>query len=674
MDKNNKISDKSQRIITFMGYWWVTFSVIFGIVQLSQWAFGYTIQKWWIGLIFFIVVLILSTGIAYLLLKLFPNILDKIFNKLPESKKYFDISKDEELTALKAIIYSNLSNCENDETLLVPLKMLCGENASNDDLLQSIRVGLINSPLFHRLGKMETRALNGVYTLFALEKTVSRRLIKSRSAKYCYVKNYILINDLGWCLSQLSDDDYNDFQEYLKNVSSLYDFISQNSYFDFSKTQKENAIDNIEKAKKDLEDAGSHEKLVAQAIRHLLNIDSNYYTEENLTKLNKVINRIKNDDDKLEMQGHSFYLRAVHAISYLSLDVSQNQNNENFKSALNYINKAQECYESLSMIDRERLAKCYNVRGKLFLKYSKVVSAKSDYLDKAILEFENGLYESKNLMRYDQTLRNLLSLTEIYGNAKLNCYNHDKSTTYAKEGIRIAETLKNYTYKVKFLSYYRPKHIILIRHGESQKNIDKVVNGEGPLTEFGRRTIDTRAKMIKSYLEKYNYNDITIYGHNKCQVRETIEILKDTLCVPEDNCRFNDELRPTDMGVLKGVKESNEESKAHLLILEQWRNRAISAEELTEALGAEEASSYWQRAERFVSSIVNDECAIVVCTTSIAILLTHYLTSPNYTSDRYVHIDVPLGGIIHFAETIDEGKYEIVNRESLININFVKVE
>ncbi len=674
MDKNNKISDKSQRIITFMGYWWVTFSVIFGIVQLSQWAFGYTIQKWWIGLILFIVVLILSTGIAYLLLKLFPNILDKIFNKLPESKKYFDISKEEELTALKAIIYSNLSNCENDETLLVPLKMLCRENASNDDLLQSIRVGLINSPLFHRLGKMETRALNGVYTLFALEKAVSERLIKSRSAKYCYVKNYILINDLGWCLSQLSDADYIDFQEYLKNVSSLYAFILQNSYFDFSKTQKENAIDNIEKAKKDLEDAGSHEKLVAQAIRHLLNIDSNYYTEENLAKLNKVISRIKNDDDKLEMQGHAYYLRAVHAISYLSLDVSQNQNKDNFESALNYINQAQECYESLSMIDRERLAKCYNVRGKLFLKYSKVISAKSDYLDKAILEFEKGLYESKNLMRYDQILRNLLSLTEIYGNAELDCYNSNIATTYAKEGIRIAETLKNYTYKVKFLSYYRPKHIILIRHGESQKNIDKVVNGEGHLTEFGQRTVYTRAKMIKSYLEKYNYNDITIYGHDKYQVRETIDILKNTLCVPEDKCRFNDELRPTDMGVLKGVKESNEESKAHLLILEQWRNRAISAEELTEALGAEKASSYWQRAERFVASIVNDECAIVVCTTSIAILLTHYLMTPNYTSDRYVHIDVPLGGIIHFAETIDEGKYEIVNRESLTNINFVKVE
>lgn len=673
-----KISDKSQKLITFMGYWWVSFSVIFGIVQLSQFAFSYTIDIWWLGLILVMAILVLSTIISCLLLKFFPHILDKIFDKLPEEKKYIDLSEEEKSAALKAIIYSSLSNCENDETLLTPLKILCDENAKNDDVLQAIRVGIINSPIFHRLGKSKVRAINGVYTLFALEKAEERRLVEHGEA--CYIRNYVLINDLGWEISRLSDDEYTEFKDYIisQNLSKL---LVRNYGFDLGNIQKTLAINNIEKAKKELEENGSHEPLRAQALRHLLNIDDNYYVEDNLREFNKIISEIKNDDDRKEMQGNACYLRAVHAISHLSDNGTEQANEKFFCDALQYIQAAQRYYMSLSTIDNERISKCYNVKGKLFYKYSMVIQSlttKKEYLNKALVEFENGLKESKRLLRYDQILRNLLSLTEIYGNDKLDTCDKGESISYAKEGLKIAETLKNYTYKTKFLKYYKPRHIIIIRHGESEKNINKIVNGEGKLTQFGRETITDRTQMIKNYLDNYGYKNISIYGHKKCQVSETIDIIKSILPIPEDRCRKDvDALRPTDMGKLKGVSESNEECKNYLLTLERWRNGAISVENMVKELQAEEVESFWARAENFIESIKNDsqvECAIVVCTTSVAILLTHYLTMINYTSERYRHIDVPLGGIIHFVETTDKNKYEIVNKESLTNINFAGIE
>ena len=460
MDKNHKISDTSQKIITFFGYWWVTFSVIFGVVQLSQWAFNYTINIWWVGLILFVFVFVISTGISFLLLKLFPNILDKIFNKLPENKKYYNISKEEELTALKAIIYSNLSSLKNDDTLLLPLKILCEGNVSNDELLQSIRVGLINSPLFHRLGKTSARVLNGIYTLFALNKAVSKQLIKINSAKYCYVKNYVLINDLGWSLAKLTDSEYNELKNLINNTQILQEFLIKSTYLALGKSQKQTAIENIEKAKKELCETHSHEKLMAQAIRHLLNIEENYYNENNLIELDKVISKIKNDNDKLEMQGNACFLRAVHKISELSLNVSPIENEKKFNIALEYINSAQVYFESMNPVDKERLTKCFNVKGKLYLKYSEFVKSDESLIRKAIEEFKNGLDNSRDILRYDQVLRNLLSLAEIYGNKNTKIFNLDESTKYAKEGIRIAETLNNNEFKLKFLNYYKPKHII----------------------------------------------------------------------------------------------------------------------------------------------------------------------------------------------------------------------
>ncbi|MCM1368081.1 MAG: histidine phosphatase family protein [Roseburia sp.] len=675
MQKNSKykISDKSQRVITFFGYWWVTFSVLFGLIQLSQWAFNYVMPNWWIGLILFIVVCAISTGISFLLLKQFPNILDKIFNKLPENRKYYDISKEEELVALKAIIYSNLSSLENDETLLLPLKILCEGNVSKEEILQSIRVGLINSSLFHRLGKKTARVLNGIYTLYALEKAVSNQILKETSARYCYVKNYILINDLGWGLSNLSDEEYSDLKHYVNTIPELSDLLLNHSNLSFDKPQKNKAIENIESAKRDLLGTHSHEKLIAQAIRHLLNIDENYYTENNLKELDATIDKIKNDDDRLEMKGNACYLRAVHTILSLSLDVSRDENQKNFNRALNYIIEAQDYYESLTDIDDERVAKCFNVKGKLYLKYAEIVPTEN-FVNKAVFEFERGLKRAKRLMRYDQVLRNLLSLVEIFNDEVLSVHDNNKSISYAKEGIKISETLKNKDYKLKFLNYYRPKHIILIRHGESEKNIDKVVNGEGHLTEFGKRTIMLRATLIKDYLKKYKYKNISIYGHDKLQVRDSIDILKNVLSISNDKCYFIEELKPTDMGILKGVKESDEQYKSYLTILEQWRNRSISIEDLTKALKTEAVDSYWNRANNIVSLIKENECSVVVCTTSMAILLTHYLTNSEYSSNRYVHIDVPLGGIIHFVQSMDENKYELINKESLTNINFVNIE
>ena len=675
MKEKYMISEKSQRVITFLGYWWVVFSVLFGIVQLTQWSFDYRITIWWVGLILFVVVLLISTGVALLLLFLFPHILDRVFKKLPDEKKYYNITPEDESTALKAIIYSSLSNNENDEMLVLPIKLMIKKSTlSNEDLMQALRIGLINSPIFHRLGKRLTRVINGCYTLLALDYAVAQQLIRITSDQYCYTKNYVLINDLGWSLSQLNDDEYLKLKKYIKSQNELKELCSKYDYLSFNKTQREQAISIIETAKEEIIDSGTHEKLLAQCFRHLISINTEcYYTEENLNALTQTIKRIKNDDDKTEMEGNALYLRAVHMISALSLCISNKQRKETLEIALKYINSAQSKYEALYSKGTEKTCKCYNVRGKLYLQYSKYVISKMDYLRKASMEFEKGVVASKKILRYDQILINMLALSEMFGESSSPIFDSEKAKRYAKEGVSISKGLKNYEYEIQFLNYFKPKHIILLRHGESQKNIDRIINGEGPLTQYGKKTINKRSETINEYLLKYKLKDVKIYGYDKIQVQQTVNILKETLQINTDSCFYTNELKPIDMGILRQKKESDKSLTEYLAILEEWREQNVSADELSMLLEAESYGEYWKRAEKFISSVADNECTIVVCTTSVAILLTHYLIDPTYMPSQYAHIDIPLGGIIHFVETVDEGKFEITNKESKLNINYKKL-
>lgn len=683
-NEKSKISNKSQQVITYFGYWWVSFSVIYGIIQLVTFSFNISVTFWWVGLIILSAVLLITSLIAFLFVKLFPNILDKIFNKLPEDKKYYDIPVDEQLSNLKEIIYSSLCNSDNDESLLASLKS-CIENSDDESLLKARNITFTNSSLFHRLGKEYVRVLNGLYSLLVLSKLKSKSLIKEYSREYVYRKNYILINDLGWSLTKLTDLEWdslidiidNDNNPELKKVNSLYNVIDKNH------SQCINAVNNIYSALSELEqNKKSYAKLLAQAIRHLINIDftnadinasnprkiKTQFSDSHslLINLENVIKLIRNDDDRNEMWGHYYYINAIKKIKISSTAYSYNKMKE-LEEADKFIKKAKNCFANFKNVDEERLLKCLNVEATIFINQADINKTENEKLiSKAITVLEEALNKAKKLMRYDQVLRNLKTLVEICPN--------EKAIQYAKEGFITAEILRNETYKKEFLKYYKPKHIILIRHGESDKNLDKIINGEGHLTESGSESIVHKAEQIKKYLNKYNYKEIKIYGHSKLQVNETIQLISKTLKISAENCIYSDLLKPTDMGILRCKSETDNSLKESLTILDKWRNHTITIEELTETLNAERAIDFWQRANQFIENICDNECSIIVCTTSIAILLAHYLTDSEYNSQTYCHINVPLGGIIHFVKSANKSGYELVNKEAITNINFSSIE
>lgn len=242
---------------------------------------------------------------------------------------------------------------------------------------------------------------------------------------------------------------------------------------------------------------------------------------------------------------------------------------------------------------------------------------------------------------------------------------------YAQKGYSYAKRLKNEKYEKIFKTYISQKHIILIRHCESEKNINKTINGIGKLTDYGKQIMTKKGLMIKNYLAIHGIYDteIKLYGYQNTQTEESLFLLSGIL--PGAETVYDERLAPTNMGVLKSQNEADVISSEAYIELERWRNRQIPVNKLS-IEDMEKPKDFWLRAVPFIEAIIGNKCSIVVCTTSIAILLTHILLKNNYDTDTYMCIDVPLGGMIHF---IDDGDgYVLHNRDLLTNIAFQRLD
>jgi broad specificity phosphatase PhoE len=254
----------------------------------------------------------------------------------------------------------------------------------------------------------------------------------------------------------------------------------------------------------------------------------------------------------------------------------------------------------------------------------------------------------------------------------------DKAKITAKEGYCRALALRNSRMIAEFTKLFLPRRIILFRHGEADKNINAVINGSGALTEQGIIEVEKAIASIKAYLEAHGYDiqAVEIYGSadKKQQVKGTLEIIKNN-GFSNDRIHYAiNELRPTNMGVLAGVSEINppEKLKDAFKLLQRWRNNTISLADFN-IEGMEEPAFFWERAKRFLETIKGNECSIIVCTTSMAILLTHCLTMDELDLAAYKHLHIPLCGIVHFVET-EDGDFQIVNKDNDTNICFSAIE
>lgn len=650
-NEEKKLSKFSKNFVKFIGYWWITLSVIIAIWQLFDFVYDFQIPSPW-DWIAIVGVIVFSLSIAVVLTCSFPFILDVIFNKQALEEKYYHISDEEKNQYFKSIIYSNLPYIKNDENLLDSILTACSKN----DYDLAIKIGLNNSPLFYHLKNNYIRVLNGIITMYALEKSKESHMINEHTPKYHYVLCSVLINDLGWSLCNVSNNELSKINCFLYANNDIKKCVMSICKFDNNLSAERLGLENIKYARKLLRSQNMHPKLIAQAIRHLLNFKSCLEEEPDLVnKFTKAIKRINNEDDKCEMLGNLYFYFAEQKF------LQQKETNTDadvIKHALKEIEEAKKYY--LKIKDYSRLSKCYNIKGKLFLLQENIRAAER--------EFNNGLSEAYKIIRYDQVLENLYCL------AKLVPADNGKNQ-YAREGLNVAQSLENEEFIEKFGLLYKPKQIILLRHGEATKNIESTINGEGKLTEFGREHITKISQKINEYLTKYKYEKVTIFGHSKQQVNETITILMSS--IDKSKYMLDDVFSPTFMGELFEINESDPKHADDINKLKRWRAGLVHVLDLDikdiEPPINDANSGYWDRAKKMYDLISQDDCSIVVCTTSIAILLTQYILNNSFDGKTYRHLDIPLGGIVHFIEDVSQQKettYKLINKEENVNIDY----
>lgn len=165
--------------------------------------------------------------------------------------------------------------------------------------------------------------------------------------------------------------------------------------------------------------------------------------------------------------------------------------------------------------------------------------------------------------------------------------------------------------------------IILLRHFESQKNIEDRHGGVGNvLTPLGI----LQGNKIVEYLNK-NYStgtgSFTVYGHNVIQVKASVEILSGGL-----GCTaiWDERLRGINLGYLSGLSREEAANKypgaAHRL--ELWRQGKLRADEL-KLPGGEDFFSFERRIRSLLNSWLQhqEDTVIAVCSRSTLIMLVN---------------------------------------------------
>jgi len=159
--------------------------------------------------------------------------------------------------------------------------------------------------------------------------------------------------------------------------------------------------------------------------------------------------------------------------------------------------------------------------------------------------------------------------------------------------------------------------LILIRHGESYKNIEDRHGGVGNnLTNLGRKQIIE----FRSKLKDLTLTPIQIFHSNVPQTYESAELLAIDLKCP---LIFDERIKPLNIGLLDGLSREEASSQFPQIasLMELWRNGEIEIHELLLPEG-EDLESFWNRGCSFMDYIKTFEgLNIIVGTRSILILL-----------------------------------------------------
>lgn len=217
-------------------------------------------------------------------------------------------------------------------------------------------------------------------------------------------------------------------------------------------------------------------------------------------------------------------------------------------------------------------------------------------------------------------------------------------------------------------------HLILIRHTESEKNVNNQFSSETDsesLTDFGRQECSIIANDISDFMSRNNLTCNNVYSANSVRAIDTAKIIADKLSV---KVQVEEALRSTKPGSLTGKSEA-EAIKTNPEFIEQlylFRNGLFNAYDFKVAENKEPKKDFEKRVLKCFDEIVADESEsmkiISAHRSSITCILMELAKKYyNYPSNMSGHVLLDLGKI-SLAETTKDNKWKITK------VNFMSSE
>lgn len=192
-------------------------------------------------------------------------------------------------------------------------------------------------------------------------------------------------------------------------------------------------------------------------------------------------------------------------------------------------------------------------------------------------------------------------------------------------------------------------YIILLRHGESYKNLKSIHGGPGErLTPKGVFQTQSVAQKIK---DSFPSDNISVFSNKSIHTSETATILSDCLNVKN---HILDQLLPLNMGVFSGLSDTEMKScypdNYESLLL--WRKREIEISQLN-IPEMENLYDFWKRGETALESATG-KVNIFVLTNSLFILFVNILLGRSLNKGSgYKHVSIKNCDMVTFIKLVD---------------------
>jgi len=447
-------------------------------------------------------IVLLATVITIILFSLYPIVLEMIFNKRSEREKYYQISNSDESAFGNILINSYLNYLPDELSLLSPLCNVIDKA----DYERAAKFGCWSSSILLRMGNHLLRCINGLYTMYALEQWEQQISGKTARDRIEYIRYGVLINDLGWSLYKLTDTQHKRLLAFLKEHGDQFEaiIIAQN-LLHTAQGHRAYAETHMKQLLQALRDKKNLSLLRCQALRHLLSFDSTAREayHQYASEFAECIKAIPGRRDKIEMNANYAFWSAQRCLIHGESE-----------KATKSLRKAGDLYKSIK--NDYRLVKTFYLQGQIYERLAEaelIYERKKELLELAFKAYSDGVAESESIARYDEYIKNCYAAVNV---AIAFNANSAKYQRFKEKGLRASRLLRNETMEVAFECLHHSKHIILLRHGESEKNIKKIINGSGSLTDQGRSLVAERAREISDYLSVRGLTgeQISIYGHS----------------------------------------------------------------------------------------------------------------------------------------------------------------